>query len=80
MMEEAFRPVLANLGVARRDHVVEVGDALLELSADAADKPIAKWREATEQNGGTILCPAIGLRKWSEDDIAFVHLRRSASV
>ena len=53
---------------------------MLDLSADPADEPITQRREAAERNGGTILNTAIGLRKWSEDDVAFIHLRRPAAV
>ena len=52
----------------------------VDLGADAAHEPIPKRWEAAKENGGTILDAAIGLRNGSEDDVAFVHVRRSASV
>ena len=37
--------------VSRFDKLVQIGDTLMELSADTADEPIAEWRHLAEQNG-----------------------------
>ena len=62
------------------DKLVQVGDTLMELSADTADEPIAKWRHLPEQNGWAWLDESIGLRKRCKSNVALHQSGRLMSL
>ena len=44
--------------VAAGDRLIEAGNALVQLCADAADQPVAETGQLSEREGGAVLCPA----------------------
>ena len=62
------------------DKLVQVGDTLMELSADTADEPIAKWWHLPEQNSWAWLDAPIGLRKRYKSNVALHQSGRLMSL
>ena len=62
------------------DKLVQVGDTLMELGADTADEPIAKWWHLPEQNGWAWLDESIGLRKGRQSNVTLHQSGRLMSL
>lgn len=67
------------IGVRSPDDVVKAGNLLVELSADAANEPVAKRRHPAHQDCGARLAASVRLWEWRQRDIALGHGLRSAS-
>ena len=61
---------VCKVGIGWLDQLVEAGDPLLKLAADAANKPIVKWWHPPEQDRWTWLDEPVGLRERRQSDVA----------
>jgi hypothetical protein len=74
-----LRPLVRKSASTGANHLVEIRNSLLDLSADAADEKILKWRHSLQEEGRTILEGAVALEQWGQKDVPLLHGRMSAT-
>ncbi|HWM24475.1 MAG TPA: hypothetical protein VNP98_06600 [Chthoniobacterales bacterium] len=74
-----LQPAAFKVRMCPLDDVVEAGDLLMKLRANAANEPISERRHLAQSNNRTVLDASVGLRKRRESNIGLPHDRLTSA-